>query len=189
MLLSDTTLRVGSTAATRAYLGSTLVWEPGGGGDPTPPPTVTVYTQDFSSGTGNWQAQAGSSATDVVRDTARYAGGALRWTAGTGYATVENMQGIAILPGQVLTMTAKVSHSAATPMEFIIGAIAFAPDFSSQTNFGTTISVPAGTTATTLTYSYTIPSNRGLLGITMAMNNPAPGDQAWMDSFTITRPE
>jgi hypothetical protein len=155
------------------------------------PAGVTVYTQNFAvAGTHNWQAQAGSSASAVAHDTTRHASGALRWTAASGAgATVENMQGIAILPGQELTFTAKVSHNGAAARQMYVGGIAFAGDFSAQTNIASAlVSVPPGAAGTTLTHTVTVPANRALLGLVVSILAPAAGEQAWLDEFTLTRP-
>lgn len=150
-------------------------------------PAVTDYTMDWSAaGLNSWRAQANASA--LARDTTRYAGGALQWTAtAAGISQVEHAGEIAVTPGSVLTINAKVSHNGVAARGFFLAAVAFSSDYGAQNNFASAWQyVDPGVTGATISYTFTVPAARTLLGFSVGIGDPAAGEQGWLDTYTIT---
>lgn len=175
----DVALRVGANAATKAYLGATQVW-------PTASP-VTVYSQTFGTGIDSWAVNANASA--PTRNTARYADGALYWSAVAAGESTQARDGIAVTPGKLVTLTAQISHSATAARDCYFGAITHTADWATQTDlWGPWTSVPTGTTASTLTHTLTVPAGQPVLWIAVGLVASAVGEQLWVDGVTVTQP-
>lgn len=173
----------GSASISRAYRGGLVVFQ-------TAPPTtpITIYSQDFSVNITDWAAQ--SNASSLVRDTARHVDGALRWTAtASGMSVVRRAGEVAVTPGWQVTVTAKVSHNGAVARGFYLSCITFSSDYSAQNNFDSPWQyVDPGATGGNVTLTLTVPASRTLLGMNLGFTDPAAGEQAWLDTFTVTRP-